>query len=101
MATLLAELTEQFEMVLIDAPPVLPVADALIIGRQTDGALFVCSAGRARRAEIKKALASLSKVDVRVLGTVASMIPRRSLQGYGYGAYTSAPAAAPVAAVAS
>lgn len=100
MAALLAELQERFEIVLVDAPPVLPVADALLLGKQTDGALFVCGAGRARRAEVKKALASLTKVDVRVLGAVASMVPRRTMHGYRYDAYTSAPPAT-VAAVAS
>lgn len=83
----LQELVEWGFSVIVDAPPVLPVADALTIARAVDGTLFVTTAGVSRRRDITRALESLNHVDARVIGTVLnqSTEQRHGRYGYGYG----------------
>lgn len=83
----LQELVERGFSVIVDAPPVLPVADALTIARAVDGTLFVTTAGVSRRRDITRALESLNHVDARVIGTVLnqSTEQRHGRYGYGYG----------------
>lgn len=86
--TLMRELSERFDMVLIDAPPVLPVADAVVLSAAADGVLYVVHCGRTTRQQVATGLQSLDQVKARVLGVVLNMVPskgRRSGYGYGYG----------------
>lgn len=88
MADLLAALREHTDIVLIDAPPLLPVTDAAVLARQCDGALLVVRHGKTTREQATRALAALSSVGSRVLGTVLNMAPStgpNSYYGYGYG----------------
>ena len=75
MANVLAELGKRYDMVLLDAPPLLPVTDAAIIGTACDGALLVVRHGRTTRNQVKAAVAALEAVSVRLLGAVLSMAP--------------------------
>ncbi|MGI8310929.1 polysaccharide biosynthesis tyrosine autokinase [Saccharopolyspora hattusasensis] len=75
MKELLASLREKFDLVLIDTPPLLPVADAAVVAAHCDGALVVVQHGRTKQAQVKSALDSLSGVGVRVFGTVVNMAP--------------------------
>lgn len=82
MANVLAELGRRYDVVLLDAPPLLPVTDAAIIGAACDGALFVVRHGRTTRNQVKAAVAALEAVSVRVLGTVLSMAPESASSPY-------------------
>jgi len=75
MANVLTELNQRYDMVLLDAPPLLPVTDAAIIGAACDGALLVVRHGKTTRNQIKAAVSALEAVSVRLLGTVLSMAP--------------------------
>jgi len=81
----LAELVGRGFTVIVDAPPVLPVADALTIARAVDGTLFVTTAGVSGRRDIARALESLGHVDARVIGTVLNRATERGRGRYGYG----------------
>lgn len=76
---LLAELRAQFDVVIIDAPPVLPVADALILGRHADGVLLAVRRGFSQAPAIEEAHGRLRAVGVPVLGAV--------LAGVGHARY--------------
>jgi Mrp family chromosome partitioning ATPase/capsular polysaccharide biosynthesis protein len=81
MQALLNMLAEQADIVLIDAPPVLPVTDAVTLATRADGVLFVSSAGRTRRAAALQAIDRLHKVRANVLGVVLNGVsPRRGGQ---------------------
>lgn len=67
---LLRELANEFDLVIIDAPPVLATADAAILGSMADGVLFVVRAGRTDRRAIQHAHQQLIKVGAQVVGTV-------------------------------
>ncbi|WP_457102049.1 polysaccharide biosynthesis tyrosine autokinase [Microbacterium sp. P5_E9] len=97
MRTLLEALERDFDVVLCDAPPLLPVTDAAILSKATSGAIVVVSAGRTNRRELSGAVDALQAVDAKVAGLVLTMVPTRgpdaySYGGYGYGyGYTQAP----------
>jgi capsular exopolysaccharide synthesis family protein len=67
---LLGELSNEFDLVIVDAPPVLATADAAILASMADGVLFVVRAGRTDRRAIQRAHQQLVKVGAQVVGTV-------------------------------
>jgi hypothetical protein len=92
MRDLLREVETRFDLVIVDAPPLLPVTDAAIIGALASGVLLCVHAGKVRRDQLQHAMASLTAVDAVVLGGALTMVPRRgpNTQGYGYGYYGTA-----------
>ena len=70
MEEFLAELKRSYDMVLIDAPPVLPVADALIIAAKVEGTILVYRLGKIGRGVLKRAKTSLDNVQAQVWGIV-------------------------------
>lgn len=77
-------------IVLIDAPPLLPVTDAAVLARASDGVILVVRAGKTTQDELGKALDNLKKAKGHVLGTILNCIPVSGNGGYGYyGSYGS------------
>jgi tyrosine-protein kinase Etk/Wzc len=70
MRVLLAELQEQFDIIVLDTPPVLATADASIVASLTDGVLLVVRAGTTDRNAAQRAYQQLANVGARVVGTV-------------------------------
>ena len=70
MADLVAALRTRYDRVLLDAPPVLPVTDAVVAAATTDGVLLLVRWGRTSRAEVSEAVATLERSRVPVLGGV-------------------------------
>lgn len=89
MSALAAELAGRYDVVVYDTAPTLPVTDALVLSRCTDGVVLVASTARVRRPQLCEALESLARVDARLLGLVVNMLPAREAAGtygsYGYG----------------
>jgi non-specific protein-tyrosine kinase len=83
MDAVLAKLKEGVDMVLLDAPPVLAVTDAAVLGSKVDGLLLVVSAGVTRREHAERAKEILQKVKVRIVGAVMDNAPADALMG-GY-----------------
>lgn len=105
MRALLQQLSDRFDYVIIDAPPLLPVTDAAVVSRLADGAIVVVGAGVINREDVTRALESLDTVDAKVLGIVMNRVPTTGASGYryygeryGYTSHTTpqAPEAAPV-----
>jgi len=70
MRLLLRELQEQFDIIVLDTPPVLATADACIVASLTDGVLLVVRAGTTDKNAAQRAYQQLSNVGARVVGTV-------------------------------
>lgn len=84
-------------IVLIDAPPLLPVTDAAVLSRAADGAIVVIRTGKTTQEQLAQSFGNLDKVKGRILGAVLNYLPVRGTDAYSYyGTYTSA--AAPVLA---
>jgi len=60
----------EFEVVLVDGPPVLAAGSAPALGAVTDGVLLVVRAGRTDRESVEEALRELGSVRARVLGAI-------------------------------
>ncbi|BCW59996.1 capsular exopolysaccharide synthesis family protein [Paenarthrobacter nicotinovorans] len=89
MRTLLEDIAKH-AIVLVDAPPLLPVTDAAILTARTDGALVVSRAGKTTYDQLKRALQNLERVKGRPLGLIINGVSRKSSKGedYGYQYYT-------------
>ncbi|AWB91210.1 capsular biosynthesis protein [Aeromicrobium chenweiae] len=85
MKALVSELRDRFDVVLIDAPPLLPVTDASLLASISDGAILVVRHGETGREDLRSATARLRAVNARLLGTVLSMAPVKELSRHGYG----------------
>jgi polysaccharide biosynthesis transport protein len=100
MAELVHLLGAHADIVILDAPPLLPVTDAAILSTVCDGALLVARHGHTRRDQLTSATEAVNKVGGRVLGVLLNRVPRRGAgvgygYDYGYGYYTSAEANRP------
>ncbi|QIN84377.1 polysaccharide biosynthesis tyrosine autokinase [Rubrobacter tropicus] len=71
---LLEKAREQFDYVLLDAPPTAPVSDPAILATQGDGVLLVLDAQKTRKASLRKAKRTLDAVGASVLGTVMNNV---------------------------
>ncbi len=88
MAELIAALGSQFDTVVIDAPPVLPVADAAVMSRLGNGAIVVASAQSVTKTQLRQALGSLAGSGAHTRGVVLTKVPQSGAAAYGYGSYT-------------
>jgi capsular exopolysaccharide synthesis family protein len=70
MTDLIASFREEFDVVLFDCPPILPVTDAAILASKTDGTLIVYRVGKIARSALKRSKTLLENVRGRVLGVV-------------------------------
>jgi len=61
---------ERADVILFDAPPVVAVTDAAVLGSKVDGVLLVVAAGRTRRDHAERAKELLERVNVRIIGAV-------------------------------
>ena len=85
MVALLRQLQQRFDVVIIDAPPLLPVTDAAVLSRICDGAVLVVRYGKTRREQLERTAQALRTVDARILGTVMNMAPTKGPDAYAYG----------------
>jgi capsular exopolysaccharide synthesis family protein len=85
---LLESLSVQADLVLLDTPPVLPVADTLVVGRMASGALLVVETRTTPYGAVQKAKDLLIRNQTRLLGVVLNKFQARDADtsyGYGYG----------------
>lgn len=70
MEALLADLEQRFDMVIIDAPPVLPVTDSMVLAPKVGGVMLVARSGAVNRQQLARAQQLLDGVKANVLGSV-------------------------------
>ncbi len=88
LATLLEEARTEFDVVILDAPPVLGLADAPLLGHLAAGTVLVIEAGATRLDHVRDALKRLAVSRTRVVGAVLTKLDTRHAgYGYGYGAH--------------
>lgn len=87
MGKLLARLRREFDMILIDAPPMIHLADARVLGRLADGVILVVRAGQTTTESARFAIQRFAEDGTRVLGTILNSWDPKSSGTYGYGNY--------------
>jgi succinoglycan biosynthesis transport protein ExoP len=76
-----------FDYVILDAPPVMPVADALVLGNQTDGVVLCVKGGKTPREQVARVRDKLYRSNVRILGVVINDLAEEKTgyrDHYGY-----------------
>jgi capsular exopolysaccharide synthesis family protein len=82
---LVRQLRQLYDLIIIDAPPVLPVPDALIMGRWADGAVIAARYDISRFPQVERARRQLDHAGIAILGTVINGM--RNYDSY-YGRYS-------------
>ncbi|MGZ6791804.1 MAG: polysaccharide biosynthesis tyrosine autokinase [Mycobacteriales bacterium] len=93
MQDLLRELERRADIILIDAPPLLPVTDAAILGTLTSGLVMLVRSNVTRREQLSRAVETVHAVGATLLGSVLNMVPTKGPDAYTYGygySYTAA-----------
>jgi capsular exopolysaccharide synthesis family protein len=88
MARLLERFRSDFDMIIIDTPPLLPVTDAAVLASSVDGVVLVSRCSKTTTSQVKQAAGSLTAVGARLLGCVLNMKPTRGADAYTYYDYS-------------
>ncbi len=81
MGNLVDALSERFDVVVYDAPPMLPVTDATVLGEKVDGLLIVVRSGKTLKDDLSRSLDKADAARVKVLGTVVVGVRREGRSG--------------------
>ena len=84
MKSVLATARQRYDIVIVDAAPILPVTDAALLAAETDGAIMVIRFGKTTKDRAAQARERLKAVDAALLGCVFNFVPGRGSAGYGY-----------------
>lgn len=87
MRHLMDELEREYDFIVVDAPPLLPVTDAAVLSKVCSGAIVTTSARSGRKALLRAAIDRLDKIGARVLGIVVTMQSARGRGDLSYGVY--------------
>ena len=94
MKTFINESKKEFDIVLYDTPPVLPVTDAIIMSKLVDGVILIYQVGKTSRQAVIRAKSHLEKAEAKVLGIILNDIKvdmEIDTSSYKYRYYTSIP----------
>jgi capsular exopolysaccharide synthesis family protein len=83
MKELLHSLSERFDYVIIDAPPMISVSDPIILSTLVDGVILVVKSGESKGESVRRACQDLTAVGARVLGVTLNNLNIRK-DGYDY-----------------
>ena len=84
LPTFLSVASEHFDVVILDGPPVMGLADSPLLGSAVQGALVIAAAGETRAVALKAAVKRLQFTRTVIVGAVLSKFDSRNV-GYGYG----------------
>ncbi|MGA3439504.1 CpsD/CapB family tyrosine-protein kinase [Lactiplantibacillus plantarum] len=93
MTEFLTSATRKLDLVIVDAPPILPVTDSQLLANKVDGTVLVVRQGVAQKAAVRDAVNSLKKSQANILGAVLNDVRDDYHHGYygynsGYGYYS-------------
>lgn len=100
MDDFLRQVRGRYDVVLLDAPPLMAGADAMVVGERTDGVVFVLRTGKTDREAARSRLTGIGNFDMPVAGAVMNDVPSRG-RYYQYYYYSYQPAEISGSAVAT
>ena len=77
------------QVIIFDSPPVLPVADATILGALCSGVILVVNAGRTRSPVVRRAKETLDQLNLKVIGAALNRLPPGRARDRHYSHYYS------------
>jgi capsular exopolysaccharide synthesis family protein len=84
-AQLVFDLQSQFDVVLIDSPPLLPVTDAIVMSSWVEAVVVLAASGMTKRNDLRNAIELLRQAEAPVVGAVLSRTSPGTSYSYGYG----------------
>jgi polysaccharide biosynthesis transport protein len=84
MKQVLRQLADEYDYILIDTPPVLPVSDPLVLAPLVDGVILVIELGHTTRDRVKRATKALDRVNATILGVVPNKSGKGRDRDYRY-----------------
>lgn len=87
MVDFLDEVSNDFDYIIIDTPPINVVSDCLPLIRESDGALLVVRSNKSTHPELKNALAALEFIDAKIIGFIVNFVESKSKSKGNYGSY--------------
>lgn len=84
MKRLIQEFSDQYDVILIDTPPVIAVTDAAILAQEVDGVILVLASGEVNKEYAQRAKELLDKVGAKILGAVLNKADMNSSEHYYY-----------------
>ena len=90
MTTFLSALKSEYDIVIIDTPPALPVTDAAVLSTKVDSVLIVARAGVTKQSHVAGVFEILDNLKSKTLGVVLNMVPQNARgeeYGYAYNRY--------------
>ena len=85
---LLRQLSESYDRVIFDAPPINPVSDPMVLANMIDGIVVVATSHQTRTPALSMAISRLQEVQAKILGLVLNKVTLKAGSGYGYGQYS-------------
>ena len=70
MSKFIEDVKEEYDFVILDSPPVLPVTDAVLLSQKVDGVIILYEVGRIARGVLKRAKSHLEGVKADILGII-------------------------------
>jgi succinoglycan biosynthesis transport protein ExoP len=87
MRQLLLDFSREYDFVVIDSPPLLPVSDAVILSNMVEGAVLVIDIARTPKKQIKAARTRLAHARAKIFGFVINRMSARNVRDYYYYAH--------------
>jgi capsular exopolysaccharide synthesis family protein len=87
MRELFDKLAHEFDFILIDSPPVVPVVDAVLLDRLTGGTLMVVASSRTKKRDLASAVKQLDTVGAKLIGFALNFVPVNESDARRYGYY--------------
>ena len=84
---LIASLRDKYDFIMLDAPPILQIAEYTHISKVSDGVLFVVCYGKTKRSQVTEAADLLKKGNINVIGAVLTFVDNKDPYAYYYGNY--------------
>lgn len=84
MKNILDKMKEEYDMIIIDSPPVGIVTDAALLSTLADGTLLVCLTGKTELEAIKLSKAALDKVNANIVGVIMNKVSVKKGKYYAY-----------------
>ena len=81
---IIEEASRRYDLIIIDAPPLLGFPEPLQMAANVDGVVIVTRAGATNRQAVSSVLATLSRLRANVIGMVLNDVKRESGEGYYY-----------------
>jgi capsular exopolysaccharide synthesis family protein len=84
MLEILSEAAREYDLILVDAPPLLGFAEAMQVAKAVDGVVVMARAGQTSKRAVATVLATLKRLRAHVVGLVLNEVDRASTHGYYY-----------------